>query len=201
MSQFTLNILGSVGEAVVSTDDLSVAGLPVFTQGDSIDLKIFLLQPSGSAAAYIPTAGITLQVALGKKPSTGTYYTQQFTWNPSSDAGQPYFEAVLPMNTAAINTLLNNITSAGAWFEVKMIQGGLTSTVLSKLVTINAAVILPGVLVVPPGQTPLSAEVANATFLGRVIVGPIYLVCQTDPTKKICLECNPDGTFSADSSP
>src|SRR5439155_752495 len=89
------------GEVVLGPSDSSIAALPPFVQGDSLDLRIWLLKNFSRLSAYtkVPVAGLTLQVALGTKVGDSTlYYTQQFTWVPSTDLGQPYFAAVLPMN-------------------------------------------------------------------------------------------------------
>ena len=198
MSQYDLNILISTGEAVANVNNLATAGLPRFVQGDSLKLRIFLLTPNGSVGAYVPVSGITLQVALGAMPSTGSYYAQQFTWEPSVDLAQPYFEAVLSLNTAAINVLLADATDSPVWFEVKMIQDGLPTTVLSKATTIYGAVILPTVLTVPAGQTPLSAEAAAATFLGRTITGA-FTIKSADGSKSVLIYVDAaDGSFHAD---
>ncbi len=140
-------------------------------QGDSIKLRIRIIEPSGGSGVYIPVSGITLDVALGPKPNTGTYHARQVTWTPSADLADPYFEAILALNTPAIDALLAGVTEAATWFEVKMFQDALPTTVLSKQVQISAAVILPGTVTPAPGDTPLSAEVANATYLKRVIIG------------------------------
>src|SRR5207249_3182892 len=122
-------------------------------------------------------AGITLEVVLGKKQGTpASYYTQQFTWTPSGDLSQPYFEADLPMDTAGIDSLLGTQPKAGAYFEVKKMEGGVPDTVLSKRVTVEASVIHLGTLTVPPNLTPLSAEAAQAAFLSRTIVGSFDVI-------------------------
>lgn len=160
-----------------------------FTQGDSPTLRIRFLQPTGTFQnpySYIATTGITAQAAIGTRiGNSTTYYTQQFTWTPSGDLADPYHEAVLPMNTAAITSLIGSAGSAtSAFFEIKMISGGVPTTVFSEQCTIMAAVIKDGGITVPASPTPLSAEVANVTYVGVEHVGDWILTSAVDPTKK-----------------
>lgn len=144
--------------------------LPPFVEGDTPTFRIFLCIPTGnpiSPYTLMPIGGLSLQAAIGDKIGNATnYYTNQFTWAPSTDPTNPnYFIATFPMNTAAITNLIGSASQASSTFEVKYIQGGVPTTVLSQSITVQAAVIKNGGVVVPPGLTPLSAEVANATFL------------------------------------
>jgi hypothetical protein len=172
MARHNLFIDTDRSEVVIGAGDSSIAALPAFVQQDTLNLRIILLTGFSRISNYtrIPVAGITLEVALGEKIGDDSlYYTQQFTWTPSSDLANPYFEATLPMNTPAIATLLGSGEQAQAWLEVKMIDGGLPRTVLSKRATIQAAVIKDGGLQEPATPTPLSAETAAATYLQRII--------------------------------
>jgi hypothetical protein len=100
------------------------------------------------------------------------------------------------MNTAAISTLLGSSSSAQAWFEVKLIEDALPTTILSKQVSVQAAVIKDGGVIVPAGLTPLSVEAANVIYLQREISGPIYLI---DPDTGGKLRVwNNAGTLQAD---
>ncbi len=179
MAQHDLYIDLDRSESVRGPADTSIAQLPPFVQGDSLNLRVWLLKGFSPLTAYtqVPVAGITLQVALGTKVGNSTlYYTQQFTWTPSADLGQPYFSAILPMSTAGITTLIGGSASGAAWFEVKMITDATPVTILSKSITIQASVIKEEGLTVPAGQTPLSAEVANAMFVKVVHVGSFDLM-------------------------
>jgi hypothetical protein len=172
--------------AVTSAEDSSQKPLPKFVQGDTMLLRIWLLKGYNRAAEYepIPTEGLTLQVALGTRVGNSTtYYTQQFTWTASPDAAQPYFEAELPMNTAAITALLGASSFKQAFLEVKYIRSGLPTTVLSEQITIYAAVIKEGGITEPAIPTPLSVESAILLFLQREITGPIYFINETTGLK------------------
>lgn len=200
MAQVDLVINVNSGERVAGLTDTTITDLPRFVQGDTLTFKVFLLKGASRLATpeRIPVSGITLQMAIGTRTGNSTnYYTQQFAWTASTDLADPYWTANLPMNTAEIGTLLGSGSSAVAWLELKMVQGGLPTTVLSKQITIDAAVIKDGGLVVPPGLTPLSAEAALAMFLQRDISGAITL---TNPTTgaKLSLYVGDDGAFHAD---
>jgi hypothetical protein len=179
MAEHNLYIDIDRGEPVLGAADTSIAALPPFVQGDTLNLRIWLLKDFSRTTSFttIPVAGLTLQVALGTKVGNSTlYYTQQFTWTPSTDLGQPYFSALFPMNTAALDTLLGGSSSTLCWFEVKMISDALPVTVLSKQVTVEAAVIKEGALTVPAGLTALSAEAANAMYVKIIHTGHFYLM-------------------------
>src|SRR5437667_4833102 len=157
---------------VIGVNDSSVAALPLFVQEDTLALRVTLLAGFSRVSAYtpIPVAGITIEAALGLKVgNTSLLYTQQFSWVASTDLADPYYEANLPMNTPAIADLLGEGAQAQAFFEVKMLDGGLPRTVLSESVAIHAAVIKDGGLQEPAQPTPISAETCLALFLQRLI--------------------------------
>jgi hypothetical protein len=175
-------------------------GLPSFVQRDTgLIQRIQLLNNlSGGVYAIVPTAGITLQVALGRKVGNATtYYTQQFTWTEGGTLSDPYFEANLPLNTPEIDTLLGASSSKSVVFEVKMIEGGLPKTILSKSVRIEASVIKDGGLQAVAVPTPISAEAANAIFLQRLVIATEDnpLVLGHTNGKRTALYLDTDGTF------
>ena len=191
-------------EPVVGVSNSSIAQLPAFVQEDSLPLRITLLTGFSRISNYIkvPVSGLTLEVALGAKiGNDSVLYTQQFTWTASTDLAQPYFEAVLPMNTNEIDDLLGENPSARAWFEVKVLDGGAPRTVLSKLVTVQAAVIKNGSIIAPALPTPLSAEAATAMFLQREIPctssNPLVLV-NTNTGYKTAIWPNDDGSLHSE---
>ncbi len=184
---------------VGGVSDSSIVDLPTFVQEDSLKLRITLLTGFSRVSYYtpIPVAGLTLEVALGAKiGNTSTLYTQQFTWVASDDLADPYFEATLPMNTLAIAMLLGSGASAPAYFEAKMLDGGLPRTVLSRLVAVQAAVIKNGGLEEPAEPTPLSAEAAAAIYLQRAIPcsagNPVIL---KNGAVTMAIYVDTDGTF------
>jgi hypothetical protein len=178
MSQYDIYIDTNVGQVVKGLNDSTVAQLPGFIQGDTPNLRIWLLAraptfPTNPIYTLLGTSGLTLQVTVGdKRGDLNFWYTQQFTW--STDAASAYFYAALTFNTAAINTLIGSGTGASTWLEVKYLVAGIPTTVLEVAITIQAAVNKPVALaVVPAGQTPLSAETALALFLTRTITDQV----------------------------
>lgn len=175
-------------EAIVSVTDATIAALPAFVQGDTHAFRVYLVRASAGTTTLtrIPTVGLDIQMAIGRKVgNASTLYTQQFTWTASTDLADPYWSASLPMDTAAITTLLGANDHASAWFEVKLFEDGVPTTILSKSVQVQAAVIKTGSVTEPAVPTPLSAEVASATFVSKSgIVGGLNIT-------------SPDGTVTA----
>lgn len=176
MAQLDLYIDTYSRKLVSGVSNLNPGSLPGFTQGDTISLRIYLLArtttyPQGTAYQIINNADLSLKVALGPKNGTSgsTLYTQQYTWTP--DSQNQYFYANLPLNTAAIESLIGTAESARAWFEVEYTQGGLPTTVYQEEVTIQAEVIEAASLVTPAGENPISLETAKAMFIGHETTG------------------------------
>jgi hypothetical protein len=185
MAQFDLYVDTYSGDPVAGPGNPSVVPLPKFIQGDTISLRIYLLarlttftNPLGPYYSIVNNSTLSIKVALGPKDGTAgsTLYTQQFTW--VAGGGNTYFEANLPLNTAAITSLIGGATAAAAWFEIEYTQGGFPTTVLQKAVQIEAEVIETGTITVPPGLTAMTAEEANAIFLKRTNTG-FFLLNET----------------------
>lgn len=201
MAQFDLYVDTYAGTLVSGVANAAAAVLPRLTQGDTISLRIYLLSrtttfPLNPPHAVVNNADLSLKVAIGPKNGTdgSTLYTQQFTW--AKDAANQYFFADLPLNTAGINTLIGALESASAWFEIEYTQNALPTTVYQAPVTIHAEVIETGSITVPPGETALSAEVANATFLKNRNSGFVLFNPTTGAEAFVYLDDN--GTLRAD---
>lgn len=191
------------GLAVTGPSNPTPAALPAFVQGDTLSLRLWLLQRTTTFPTnpytLVPVAGLTLQAALGSKVgSGGTVYTQQLTWAPSVDPVNPnYWTATFAMNTAAITTLLGSNATAAAIFEVKTVSGQVPTTILQTAVVVNAGVIQAGGVVVPAGLNAASVEYVNATCLTRAIVGQFTM--QNPTTGKLfAVYIGDDGTFHTD---
>jgi hypothetical protein len=203
MAQYSLYVDVVANQLVLSDQSNQQVDMPPLVQGDTPTFNIYLLNRNATYPVSNPfsiqsTAGLSLQVAIGTRVGNSTlYYTQQFAW--TADAQNKYFTATLPLNTVAIDGLLNSASDASAWFEIKYLQNLVATTVLDKQVTIKASVIKAGALVVPPGQTPISAENANAVFLKRRIQGAIELV-SPDGTRTAVLYVSNDGVCHFDNS-
>lgn len=188
------------GEVVLGKSDSSIAPLPLFVQGDSLLIRIWLLTGYSKfrAYSYVPVDGITIQAALGEKIGNDTvYHTQQFTWTPSTDLNNPYWEATFPMNTQELTDLIGSNSSASSWFEVKIIQDLVPFTVLSKHVTVQASVIKEGGTVAQVLENPLSVEAANAAFVKVVHTGSFDLMNANG--KGVRIYVDEDGAFRTDS--
>jgi hypothetical protein len=175
--------------------------LPPFVQGDTVSLRIYLLErnttyPLSNPYSIISNASLSLKVALGPKTGTAgsTLYTQQFTW--TQDANFQYFYADFPLNTTAIGTLIGSAESAYAWFEVEYTQNGFPTTVFQQNVIVNAEVIETGSLVTPPGETAVSLEYINATFLKKTNEG--FIMTNPNTGGRVFVYLHNDGTVHFD---
>lgn len=169
MAQFTLYIDTDAGSLVSGPENPNSAALPKLIQGDTPSFRIYLLArtstfPQISPYNVVDLSSLSLKVALTDPGgSSSTVYTNQYTW--AKDGTNSYFYADLPLNTAPIATLLGSGKTASLYFEVEYTQSAVPTTVLLQSTTIFADGIKAGSTVVPAGETALSAEVANATFL------------------------------------
>ena len=194
---FDLRIDLASGEPVISVDDLSLGSVPHFVQGVDINLRIWGIQKIAGLASYIPVTGITLFVALGDI-LTSTYLTQQATWTPSSDPADPFFEATLPMNVSFTFSGKRSLTTD---FGVFFFESATPVGALQKSVKVYKSLYSASSLIVPAGQTALSAEVANATYLKRLIPysadDPVYFQ-NKNTGKEVRVYTDDDGSWHAD---
>jgi len=202
MAQFDISIDVVAGAVIGGAITPLAVNLPQFVQGDTPTLRIFPYNPTyNPITPYIamPIAGLSLMAALGDKVGNATnYYTQQFTWAASTDPQNPnYWIAPFPLNTDAITTLIGAKSQAQTTFHVEYISAGVPTTILEVPVTIQAAVIKNGGVIVPAGLTALSAEAANATFLKRTIEGAFFLK-NTTTGKTYAVYMDDNGLFKCD---
>lgn len=216
MAQLTLYINTSNNTLVagqLSTQAIDPSSLPFF-YGDTLTLFVYLLQwPKGynpqdvtnSTLQTVSTAGLTLSLYIDDGTIGGIIYTQALTFQ--TDPNNQYFYtpvgSLLALNTAALATLLGTSTGPKpAYLKIGYTQNGLVTTILSRQVNIGVG--LPSQpLVVPPGQTPLSAEVANATYFPRQPVAGLPLFLESPNGKILLLAATdqPDGTAQFTASP
>jgi hypothetical protein len=212
MAQVTLFINTTNGTLAASQTNASVvdpSSLPLY-YGDTLLLNIYLLQtppgydpanPTASQLQTVPLAGLTLYVYMDDGTVNNVIYTQQIAW--SVDPTVSFFYASLPLNTAPLLALFANAaTSATVWLKIGYVQNGLTTTVFSEQVTMGVG--LPNApLVVPPGLTPLSVEVAKTMFLqlAGVAGGGFYLISAAGKKVYIANVDQGDGTAAVEASP
>lgn len=202
MAQYDLYVDVLNNQLVTSLANAAAAPIPPLIQGDTPTWRIFLVVPTGNFLApytSLSIGGLSLEVALGDKIGNATnYYATQFAWTPSSDPTNPnYFIGQFALNTDPITTALGGNASFQPWLEIKYVSAGVPTSVFQKQVTVNAAVIKGGGVVVPPGLNPISAEYANATFLTRTIHGGFFLV-DDNTGKKVFIYLADDGTVHMD---
>jgi hypothetical protein len=190
---------------VNDASSINPASLPLYF-GDTLSLSVYLMNKVGTTLSgsnpfsVINTAGITFFLYLDDGLVGGTIYTQQISW--STDPTNSYFLSSLSLNTLALQTFLGAATSKSCWMKAGYVQNGLQTTVLS--VMVNIGVGIPSVsLVVPAGLTPLSAEVANTTYVQvqGVAGNGFYLVSPSGKKIYIHVADNPDGTATLNSDP
>ena len=184
------------------------ASAPFMSYGDTPTLNIYLQDEIANSAVQsgyilqpLSTAGLSLVLYIFDGTQNGTVYTQQLTF--TADPTNNFFIANLALNTAALLTLVQagGVRGGNAYMMLAYFQNGLPTVVLDQPIVIGVGLPSGGV-VVPAGQTPLSAETARATFVQ--INGPagqgFYI---TSPNgKQFFIEAadQPDGTakFTAD---
>ena|ERR1043166_6765564 len=190
--------------AVLGFANSSPFELPDLVAGDSLNARIRLLErtagwPSRDPFSFVPTTNLTLELAIGT--ALGDYLATQFIWTPSTDLNDPYFEAVVPLNTSEIRDAVAASDPAEAKLHIRKVGADGKKTVLLQKVNIAGGIIDDSDLVNIGALTPLSLESAVEMFLGRVIKGPVTWVCDTDPTKRRDTFVAPDGTWHEDPSP
>ena len=172
MPQSDLFIDTALGRLVSSADNSSpVNQLPPLVRGTTQNFHITLLKPTGGLNppyTAMPVAGQTIQMAVGVL-GAASLLTDQFVWTPSTDIGQPFFAATLPLNTPEIAAAFDAVDAGTilipATMQVDRIEAGITTNVLLIDVLIKNALILDAVAVSTPGRTLVYAETLRALLL------------------------------------
>jgi len=181
--------------------------LPLFV-GDTVNLKIWLLQNAGPAQlgaspyTVIPNQGLQLVLYITDGANGGTIYTQQVVFN--QDAGGQFFSGSVSLNTPALTSQFTGSTkSINPQLIIGYLSNGLQTTVLSQAITITLGLPNNAVPQAPPGLTPLSAEAAAQTYVP--IAGkagqPIILISPAGKKIMLLAVDQPDGTASFQANP
>lgn len=192
-----------------SSQLIDPSSLPLFYP-DTPNFSIYLLglpvgynptNQSASAFASIVPSGLKLYAFMDDGKIGGTTYTQQVTW--TIDPTNSFFTGSIPLNTAAIVTLLGTGTSASAWLHIGYTDAnGNQFTVFSRQVRIGVGINTGAAVVVPPGLTALSKEEALQLFwtINPVVGRPLYLESPNGKIFALTVVDNPDSTASFEAS-
>lgn len=210
MSKINLYVNVASGQLVVAPSIPTVvnpATIPLFL-GDQPTLMVQLLQPipnqagqSGSTLTPVPTAGLTLVMYLdnGLAGMSNVIYAQQVSF--TSDSTGTFWTGIFPLNSPALLALFTGtLTSVPVWIQIGYLTGAFPTTVFSDPTSVDVG--LPGTIipVAPPGQTPISLEIARAMFfpLQPVPGQPVTLQTALGHTFIALPKDNPDGTATCD---
>jgi hypothetical protein len=186
----------------LSSQSIDAASLPFFCP-DTFNLVVYLLQtplgynaqdPSNSKLQTVSNAGMTINVYLNDGTLGGVTYASALGLVP--DPSNTYATGVLSLNTDLMKALcVSPATRASCWIKIVYVQNGLETTVLSQQVNIGIGVLLPASVPIM-GQTPLSVEVANATYLPKEPVAGLAHYLESPNGKIFMLAAidNADGT-------
>jgi hypothetical protein len=176
---------------VASALNSSRKDLPRFVQGDTLSLRIHLLKgydPVSSAYEVIPTTGLTLAVAVGTDPPSGTddpspeYYASNLvSWTESEDLD--CFEGMLSFATDEVNALLDGVSKATATLQIYRTDEGYPNTILLQQTTVYANVIKTGGINPQIEPTPVSVTVGNTLWLPKAGAAEFILIDQTTGDK------------------
>lgn len=189
---------------VISAINKGPYALPNFTQNDVILTRIFPLRRNTSYP-HSPFAGVditeySVKFVIGSKSGTGTGspLVTQFTW--SKVIAESYFYANIDFATAELATAIgSNEQLTGRWLEIELTKtGGTPWTILQRTVTIDADVIKNATLSVAAGQTPISAQDVDGSYLRRDGTGDtadFKIWVSPDGTKRMLQYLGNDGSM------
>jgi hypothetical protein len=167
--------------------DSSIISMPNFAQGDVVTFRVRALQPTGITVGNpytcVAVAGNSLEVAFGTKVgSSSTHYVEQYSWSTNAlDSNDQYFYADVSFNTVELTSFLGSQERASTFLEIKIV-GGVTNTIFSKSVTIEAAVIKNATTSTNPG-------------LPYATMAAVLALLQDITTKSVTIQ-SPDGTHA-----
>jgi len=197
--------------SLTSSQRIASNTLPLF-YGDTVSLKIYLLDKSASATfaqpslAPVPLTGLALQLYIDNGVAQSpTIYTQQVTFAiDATNVNAQFFYANLALNTDPIKTLITNAggLQATAYIKIGYVQSGFTTTVLSQQVLLATGV-PAGATTVPAGQTTLTVEVANNTFVPLTPVNgaPVYIASALGKIIALYAKDQADGSVTFQAEP
>ncbi len=181
-----------------------VTAIPAVFQGNVIDLRIQVVDPTGvvSGAQYSAVAlgSYGMRVAIGAEP-TGTSggptplaLQNTFTWNAADSS----FTGSIECNTAAIDSFIGSASSRSAWFEVNLTLAGNRITILQETFTLKAVVDEATSTVPTPTDSYLTTAESRATFQPRVgAAGDVLVLKSSGGIYGVELGVSDTGEFTA----
>lgn len=157
---------------------------PSFFKYESVPLRVYLLEPSvdGVAAAdfnRVDISNLALRVTFNNTLDDATPLAEQQTW--TLNASQNYWEGVVDLNTAAMNTYVAALASAMLYMQISVAEsGGVWRTVYQRQVTIENSVAQPTTTSPDPQQTYRTAQESDGIYdtpvmrqgLQKVMISP-----------------------------
>lgn len=174
------------------------------SQSAQIRFRWYPIVPISIAVApnyqLVPTAGLTLKMAIGPRAGAEADLAYQNVW---VDSGQGYLEAVLNLNTDTMASAFTSADSVSSFFEIKMTENGNTRRVYQQAITLTSDVIDPAGASILPGAREefLTRAQCLAMFVQWFNNAPgsvIELPAKNTPAV-VRLGCNDDGSFNPNS--
>lgn len=185
------------GALVENASSTAPATLPPFTQGDSVELSIYILRRAEaypvalgglSPFSKINPSGLALRVGIGTPTPTvgsGSPIVYQNSW--TIDSNENCFVGTLYFSPTACATALGASTSVQLTLEVEVSEGGTFSTILQAPVILRAELIESGEPESPqPTDEYYTKNQCDALFVPRAGENGLQLVLKSPSGARTC---------------
>jgi hypothetical protein len=195
---FRYNIYVNVTDETLGSSETSGTGgkLPPFTVGDTIPLKIAIVERTGTAPtavfSVVDPTGYSLKVSIGVPAATGaTPAAQQTSWTVAGN----YFTGSLALNTAAIVAAVSAGTAL--FFEIEVsVGGGEYQTIYQSTCTVRKEVNPTSSTAPTPAEEFYTKNEANQVFVRRAMGAGDAIVWQSqDGTQRAIQYLHNDGSL------
>lgn len=142
---------------------------PNFYKYESVPLRLRLVEAGASSDglgdfSLVDISNLTLRVTVNDTLDDAAPLAEQQTW--TLNASQNYWEGVLDLNTAAMNTYMGSNSSMAAYIQISVAEtGGVWRTVYQRLVTIENSVAQPTTSSPDPVNTYRTAQESDGLYL------------------------------------
>lgn len=181
-----------------SNSSKEAAPLPIFTQGETIDLYVYFLRPAATIAAVdslVDITGHTLETALGLRDpdaakSTPSIYQNSFSVNSTLNR----FEGDLTLTESACETLLGTAKKVEVQFSL-LLGDGTNERAFTFDATLEASVI-PSSTSTPAAPTQYYTKVAadNVFAKKEMAAGEGIIIKSPDNSQWRMLQLQNDGS-------